>query len=104
MGKTADVVRRPRHKCKWDDAEARRINIAKPQELLPAAAVLLKAQLRGRPRGYRFALAGASIDQRWAYKMILMEYELDLLKQLKGAGERGHTYVHSTYALDWTAW
>ena len=30
-------------------------------------------------------------DQRWAYKMILVEYELDLLKQLKGAGERGRT-------------
>ena len=28
-------------------------------------------------------------DQRWTYKMILMEYELALLKQLKGAGERG---------------
>jgi hypothetical protein len=61
--------------------------------LLPAAAVLLKAQLRGTAstRLSVRAFAGASIDQQWAYKMILIENELDLLKQLKAAGEHGRT-------------
>ena len=38
-----------------------------------------------------FDKVAALNDQQWAYKMILMENELDLLKQLKGAGERGRT-------------
>jgi len=36
--------------------------------------------------------------------MILMENELDLLKQLKGAVSADAPFVHSTHALGWTAW
>ena len=36
--------------------------------------------------------------------MILMENELALLKQLKGAVSADAPFLHLTHALGWTAW